>query len=201
MKQSGFILDGFPRSSGQAAALEKCLTGLDFEAQNAKKENASKIAPPPDPVRKCFTYPHWECFPQVFWEELNKFWTLCLWSISFSQRNYKLAWRTMSCMRACCLLATLSRLLHLHNNQQYKDSFGCRQQVVRCQSNFKMLLTMRFQSFSCQNSPFVSITVGANQLSYYRLVQVEYPWAKFERYQEHPNTCNRHQRLWNHDVI
>lgn len=33
-------------------ALEKCLTGLDFEAKEAKKAKASKIAPPPEPVSK-----------------------------------------------------------------------------------------------------------------------------------------------------
>lgn len=52
VQQTGFILDGFPQSRGQVAALEKCLTGLDFEARDAKKAKASKIAPPPEPVSK-----------------------------------------------------------------------------------------------------------------------------------------------------
>jgi len=50
IQQTGFILDGFPQTKGQVAALEKCLTGLDFEAQEAKKEKKSKIAPPPELV-------------------------------------------------------------------------------------------------------------------------------------------------------
>jgi len=43
-------LDGFPQTKGQVVALEKCLTGFDFEAQEVKKEKRSKIAPPPEPV-------------------------------------------------------------------------------------------------------------------------------------------------------
>jgi adenylate kinase family enzyme len=50
--QTGFILDGFPQTRGQAMALEKCLTGLDFETQAIKKAKASKIAPPPELVSK-----------------------------------------------------------------------------------------------------------------------------------------------------
>ncbi|QDZ23339.1 hypothetical protein A3770_10p58570 [Chloropicon primus] len=42
----GFVLDGFPSSKDQAALLEKYMTGLDLEKVKARKENASKIAPP-----------------------------------------------------------------------------------------------------------------------------------------------------------
>ncbi|XP_073391205.1 uncharacterized protein [Physcomitrium patens] len=49
LHRNGFVLDGFPQTSGQAMAMEKCLTGIDFEAQEAKNAKASKIAPPPEP--------------------------------------------------------------------------------------------------------------------------------------------------------
>ena len=48
--ESGFVLQDFPQTGGQAAALEKCLTGFDLEAQKAKHAKASKIAPPPELV-------------------------------------------------------------------------------------------------------------------------------------------------------
>ena len=42
----GFVLDGFPSSKEQATLLEKYMTGLDLEKVKARKERASKIAPP-----------------------------------------------------------------------------------------------------------------------------------------------------------
>lgn len=50
IRESGFVLQDFPQTGGQAAALEKCLTGFDLEAQKAKQSKASKIAPPPELV-------------------------------------------------------------------------------------------------------------------------------------------------------
>ena len=50
IRKSGFVLQDFPQTGGQAAALEKCLTGFDLEAQKAKQSKASKIAPPPELV-------------------------------------------------------------------------------------------------------------------------------------------------------
>ncbi len=54
-QQSGFVLDGFPTTDAQVAALEKYLTGLDLNVEEKKKkEKASRIAPPPPPVcRTC----------------------------------------------------------------------------------------------------------------------------------------------------
>lgn len=46
----GYVLDGFPQNEAQAAALEKLLTGLDLESDEAFRNAASVIAPPP---------PHW----------------------------------------------------------------------------------------------------------------------------------------------
>ena len=46
----GYVLDGFPQNNAQAAALEKLLTGLDLESDQAFRDAASVIAPPP---------PHW----------------------------------------------------------------------------------------------------------------------------------------------
>ena len=44
----GFVLDGFPCSKDQATLLEKYMTGFDLEKVKARKERASKIAPPLD---------------------------------------------------------------------------------------------------------------------------------------------------------
>ena len=44
----GYVLDGFPCSKDQAALLEKYMTGLDLEKLKARKDSASKIAPPLD---------------------------------------------------------------------------------------------------------------------------------------------------------
>ena len=46
----GYVLDGFPQNAAQASALEKLLTGLDLESDQAFRDGASVIAPPP---------PHW----------------------------------------------------------------------------------------------------------------------------------------------
>ncbi|KAF5829801.1 hypothetical protein DUNSADRAFT_15464, partial [Dunaliella salina] len=43
----GFIVDGFPRTEAQAVALERALTGLDLQAEQAVVEQASRVAPPP----------------------------------------------------------------------------------------------------------------------------------------------------------
>ena len=43
----GYVLDGFPQNAAQAAALEKLLTGLDLESDQAFRDAASVIAPPP----------------------------------------------------------------------------------------------------------------------------------------------------------
>jgi hypothetical protein len=43
----GFVLDGFPATATQAAALERALTGLDLTAEAALVEGASRLAPPP----------------------------------------------------------------------------------------------------------------------------------------------------------
>ena len=42
----GFVLDGFPSTRNQAALLEKMTTGLDLDRIKARKEQASKLAPP-----------------------------------------------------------------------------------------------------------------------------------------------------------
>ena len=52
------MLDGFPKTRDDAAALEKQLTGLDFAAEAEMAAAASKLVPPgseflPDPHRKC----------------------------------------------------------------------------------------------------------------------------------------------------
>jgi hypothetical protein len=44
---NGFVLDGFPATAAQAAALERALTGLDLEAEAGLLERASRLAPPP----------------------------------------------------------------------------------------------------------------------------------------------------------
>ncbi|XP_024520804.1 sperm flagellar protein 2-like [Selaginella moellendorffii] len=48
---TGFILDGFPNTAGQAAALEKALTGLDFEFTARHEAEASVLAPPPPIIK------------------------------------------------------------------------------------------------------------------------------------------------------
>lgn len=50
-KLFGFILDGFPTTAGQAAEFEKFLTGYDFMFWQRHRAAASKLAPPPKPVR------------------------------------------------------------------------------------------------------------------------------------------------------
>ena len=54
----GFVLDGFPATCGEAAALEKQLTGLDLAAEAEMAVASSKLVPPgleflPDLHRKC----------------------------------------------------------------------------------------------------------------------------------------------------
>ncbi|KAK9824418.1 hypothetical protein WJX72_010134 [[Myrmecia] bisecta] len=46
----GFVLDGYPRSAGQAQLLEKALTGLDLAREQAIRDSASVLAPPPPEV-------------------------------------------------------------------------------------------------------------------------------------------------------
>jgi hypothetical protein len=43
----GFVLDGFPSTAAQAAALERALTGLDLASEAALAGAASLLAPPP----------------------------------------------------------------------------------------------------------------------------------------------------------
>ncbi|KAG2442556.1 hypothetical protein HXX76_002642 [Chlamydomonas incerta] len=43
----GFVVDGFPRTSAQAVLLERMLTGLDLDSEQALIDAASVIAPPP----------------------------------------------------------------------------------------------------------------------------------------------------------
>ena len=52
----GFILDGWPTTVGEAAALERELTGLDLQREEAIRARAPRLAPPPhgwlpDPLR------------------------------------------------------------------------------------------------------------------------------------------------------
>ncbi|KXZ56759.1 hypothetical protein GPECTOR_1g684 [Gonium pectorale] len=43
----GFVVDGFPRTAAQATLLERMLTGLDLDSEQALIDAASTIAPPP----------------------------------------------------------------------------------------------------------------------------------------------------------
>ncbi|GIL73035.1 hypothetical protein Vretimale_4669 [Volvox reticuliferus] len=43
----GFVVDGFPRTAGQAVLLERLLTGLDLDSEQALIDAASTVAPPP----------------------------------------------------------------------------------------------------------------------------------------------------------
>ncbi|KAG2448325.1 hypothetical protein HYH02_006909 [Chlamydomonas schloesseri] len=43
----GFVVDGFPRTAAQAVLLERMLTGLDLDSEQALIDAASVIAPPP----------------------------------------------------------------------------------------------------------------------------------------------------------
>jgi hypothetical protein len=43
----GFVLDGFPCTKRQSVLLEKALTGLDLSKEEARMNNASRVAPPP----------------------------------------------------------------------------------------------------------------------------------------------------------
>ncbi|EFJ52136.1 hypothetical protein VOLCADRAFT_103155 [Volvox carteri f. nagariensis] len=46
-EQRGFVVDGFPRTAAQAVLLERMLTGLDLESEQALIDSASTVAPPP----------------------------------------------------------------------------------------------------------------------------------------------------------
>ncbi len=43
----GFVMDGFPRTSAQAVLMERMLTGLNLDSEQALIDSASVIAPPP----------------------------------------------------------------------------------------------------------------------------------------------------------
>jgi hypothetical protein len=43
----GYVLDGYPATKAQSVALERALTGLDLDAEEAWLAAASRIAPPP----------------------------------------------------------------------------------------------------------------------------------------------------------
>jgi len=51
IKLAGFCFDGFPATPSQAAEFEKLITGYDFFFWKHFAAAASKLAPPPVPVR------------------------------------------------------------------------------------------------------------------------------------------------------
>ena len=77
----GFILDGWPATASEAAALERGLTGLDLQREEAIHARSPRLAPPPrgwlpDSLRTltsggrsvaCFACSAWRCSTTALW--------------------------------------------------------------------------------------------------------------------------------------